>query len=346
MDGLQSDFSVHFAPMPMHATSIDVAKLAGVSQSTVSRVFSLNANVSAEKTERVLAAARELGYKPNILARSLITQSTNLIGVVIADVGSLFYANFLSRLSERLREIGKQVLLFSVGVDQSADEVLPTLLQYQVDALIIAATTLSADMAADCAQTGTPVLVFNRFIELPQVNSFSVDHADGGRQIANLFLKGNHQRYGYITGIETTQSSQLREKGYRDQLAKAGVIDVLREVGNYSYEVAYDAATRLLRRADRPDAIFCASDQMAFATIDAARAVGLNVPVNLSVAGFDNVPQAAWTPYRLTTIAHPLDQMLDMTMKILEERLQGIQKDINKRVIGNLIVRDSVYQSA
>ncbi len=328
--------------MRKQATSVDVAQLAGVSQSTVSRVFSSHGRVSAEKTRRVLSVAKQLGYKPNALARSLITQSTNIIGVVIADIGSLFYANFLSLLSRKLREIGKQALLFSVEVNQSADQVLPILLQYRVDALIIAATTLSADMAADCAQTGTPVLVFNRFVKLPQVNSFSVDHADGGRQIAELFLANHHNRYAYIAGIETTQSSQLREKGYRERLAIAGITNVQREVGAYSYEVAYKAATRLLQQANPPDAIFCASDQMAFATIDAAHALGLNVPSDLSVAGFDNVSQAAWKPYQLTTIAHPLTHMLNLTIEVLETRLDGVEKDTNQWVMGNLIVRNSV----
>ncbi len=116
-------------------SSIDVARLAGVSQSSVSRVFSPNANVSEEKRERILAAARQLGYKPNALARGLITQSTNLIGVMVADVASLFYASFLSALTHRLRAIGQQVILFNVGLEQTADEVLPTIAQ-PVEALL------------------------------------------------------------------------------------------------------------------------------------------------------------------------------------------------------------------
>ena len=322
-------------------TAWDVARLAGVSQSTVSRVFLPNANVSAEKRERVLAAADELGYKPNALARSLITQETNLIGVVIADINSLFYANFLSRLSERLRGIGKQVLLFSVEHHQSADEVLPTLLQYRVDALIIAATALSADMAADCAQTGTPVIVFNRIVDFPQVSSFSVDHANGGRAIAELFLAAKHFRYAYIAGIESTQSDRLRRQGFIGRLRENGITDVLIERGEYSYNIAYDAAMRLLQRDDRPDAIFCASDQMAFAAIDAARALGLHVPDDVAIAGFDNVPQAGWESYQLTTIDQPLTQMLDTTLEILEQRLSGESGDVNRWVAGELIKRSS-----
>lgn len=326
-------------------TSIDVAKLAGVSQSSVSRVFSPNANVSAEKKQRILNAARELGYKPNALARGLITQSTNLIGVVVADVASLFYAPFLSALTHKLSEVGKQVILFNVGLTQTADDVLPTLLSYQVDALIVAATTLSADMAADCARNGTPVILFNRAVELDQVSSISIDNESGARQIAELMLAKGHRRYAYIAGIESTQSNRLRERGYFSQLHKAGVETILREQGDYSYESGKVAALRLLQREDRPDAIFCASDPMALGAIDAARLLGLNVPQDVSVAGFDNVPQSDWDAYQLTTVAQPIEALLDATMRVLTARLAQNEGGFRPKIDlipGKLLIRQSV----
>lgn len=327
-------------------SSIDVAKLAGVSQSSVSRVFSPNAKVSAEKRERILEAARQLGYKPNALARSLITQSTNLIGVVVADVASLFYANFLSALSSRLGELGKQVILFNVGLEQTADNVLPTLLEYRVDALIIAATTLSADMAAECAQYGTPVILFNRAVKLDQVSSIGVDNLAGGQQIAELLLQNDHRRFAYIAGIESTQTNRYRERGFMSRLMENGIDenDIFQEQGDYSYESGFAAAKRLLEREDRPDAIFCASDPMAFGAIDAAHSLGLSVPENVSIAGFDNVPQAAWNSYQLTTIAQPIEALLDSTLEVLSQRLDE-SKDFQPKIEhfpGELLVRGSV----
>ena len=327
-------------------SSIDVARLAGVSQSSVSRVFSPNANVSEEKRKRILAAARQLGYKPNALARGLITQSTNLIGVVVADVASLFYANFLSALTYRLREMGKQVILFNVGVRQTADEVLPTLLEYQVDALIIAATTLSADMAADCARHGTPVILFNRAVELAQVSAVCVDNYEGGEAMAELFLEryGVNGRFAYIAGIETTQTNRLREMGYMECLKQAGVGEVMREQGDYSYQSGFEAARRLLQRANPPQAIFCADDQMALGALDAARTLHLSVPNDVSIAGFDNVPQASWEPYQLTTIAQPMSALLDATIQVLEERLanNGTFEPKIDLFAGELVIRKSV----
>ena len=326
-------------------TSVDVAKLAGVSQSSVSRVFSPNANVSAEKRERILAAARQLGYKPNALARGLITQSTNLIGVVVADVASLFYSNFVSALTHRLSEIGKQVLLFNVGLTQKADVVLPILLSYQVDALLIAATTLSADMAADCARNGTPVILFNRAVELNQVSSISIDNEMGARQIAELLLENGHRRFAYIAGIVSTQSNRRRERGYVSRLKEAGVYSILREQGDYSYKSGKIATLRLLQQEDRPDAIFCASDPMALGAIDAVRSIGLRVPADVSVAGFDNVPQAAWDAYQLTTVSQPIEALLDATMTVLAARLSKEEKKFRPKIDlipGKVIVRDSV----
>ena len=325
-------------------SSIDVARLAGVSQSSVSRVFSPNANVSEEKRKRILAAARQLGYKPNALARGLITQSTNLIGVVVAEVASLFYSNFLSALTYRLREMGKQVILFNVGLRQTADEVLPTLLEYQVDALIIAATTLSADMAADCARHGTPVILFNRAVELAQVSAVCVDNYEGGRRMAALFLQGGHGRFAYIAGIESTQTNRLREMGYMEGLKQAGVGEVMREQGDYSYQSGFEAARRLLQRANPPQAIFCADDQMALGALDAARTLHLSVPNDVSIAGFDNVPQASWEPYQLTTIAQPMSALLDATIQVLEERLanNGTFQPKIDLFAGELVIRKSV----
>lgn len=303
-------------------SSIDVARLAGVSQSSVSRVFSPNANVSKEKRERILAAAHQLGYKPNALARSLITQSTNLVGIVVADVASLFYANFLSELTYRLGKIGKQAILFNVGLAETADEVLPTLLEYRVDALIIAATTLSGDMAADCARSGTPVILFNRAVLLEQVSAVCVDNEAGGRLVADFMLKHQHGRYAYIAGIEATQTNQLREKGFLERLREAGVDSVRREQGDYGYQSGFDATLRLLDQDAPPDALFCANDPMAFGAIDAVRSLGGNVPHDVSIAGFDYVPQAAWHAYQLTTIAQPINALLDATMNVLANRLK------------------------
>lgn len=330
--------------MAKRVTSIDVARLAGVSQSSVSRVFSPNAKVSEEKRERILEAARQLGYKPNVLARSLITQSTNLIGVVVADVASLFYAHLLSALTMRLREIGKQVILFNVGLRQTADEVLPILLEYRVDALIIAATTLSEDMAEDCARQGTPVILFNRAVSLAQVSSVCVDNYEGGRQIADLFLANGQTSFGYIAGIVSTQSNRERERGFMEGVQMMGVTDVERVQGDYSYASGFECGVELLGGDSRPGAIFCANDPMAMGAIDAAKELGLDVPNDVSIAGFDNIPQAGWGSYQLTTVAQPIERLLDVTMSVLEQRLEGDDGFIAgvDLIPGRVIIRNSV----
>lgn len=325
--------------------SIDVAKLAGVSQSTVSRVFAPNATVSAEKTRLVLDAAAELGYRPNALARGLITKSSGIVGVVVADVASMFYPYFLTSLTRRLNESGRRPLVFNVEPDEAVDDVLSSLLQYQVDALVIAATTLSAETVAnataDTTRDGTPVVLFNRTTRLPGVSTVSIDNVSGGRQIADLFVENAHHRFGYIAGLPGTQSNEQRQSGFTSRLQELGVAAPLLGQGDYTYDSGYAAATEMLQRSDRPDAIFCAGDLMAMGAIDAARALGLSIPDDVSIAGFDGVPATEWASYQLTTVRQPINRLIDKTLEFIDAG-QTDNKGEFALLSGDLLIRNSV----
>ena len=143
-------------------TSVDVARAAGVSQATVSRVFAPGSRIAGSMREKVLAAAVALGYRPNAIARSLASQRSGMIGIVMGDMRNPFYPQVLELFSDRLRRTGRQVLLFTVRDGETVDDLLPELLQYQVDGVVIASANLSSGMARSCAALGTPVVVFNR----------------------------------------------------------------------------------------------------------------------------------------------------------------------------------------
>lgn len=325
-------------------TSVDVARHAGVSQATVSRVFSNSDKVSPETREKVMAAARKLGYKPNVIARSLITQRTNIIGFVMADITSPFYPYVLEKFSQRLQDEGRQVLLFNAAPGQSVDDLLPMALQYQVDALIITSATLSSEMAVECVRMGTPVILFNRYVVGAQASAVCCDNVQGGRLAADLFLDAGHRRPAYIAGRPDTSTNTDREKGFTDRLRERGVTRWLREQGYYTYQSGFDAARRLLQREDAPDAIFCANDIMALGAMDAARhELGIGIPDALSVLGFDDIPAADWPSYDLTTIRQPVNRMIDATLDLLEERLAEPEAEpVLELVAGSLIRRSSV----
>lgn len=330
-------------PMTKRITSIDVARKAGVSQSTVSRVFSPNGSVSAEKRQRVLQAAAELGYTPNAIARSLSTQQTNIIGIVMANMTSPFYPYVLEKFLSRLQQIGKRVLLFTVAPDQDIDDVLPLIMQHRVDALIITSATLSSEMSAECMHMGIPVILFNRYVLGSSVSAVCCDNVEGGRTVANLLLDTGHTHLAYVAGKPDTSTNIDREKGFRDRLRERGYTDLIAAPGNYTYQSGYEAGRSLLEAPTPPDAIFCANDIMAIGCLDAARDCGVRVPDDVSVVGFDNIPMASWSAYNLTTISQEVDTMIDETLDLLHTKLTTPDSPAVVRLVpGKLHLRGSL----
>lgn len=322
------------------ATSIDVARLAGVSQPTVSRAFDPNASVSPNTRARVLAAAKELGYQPNVIARSLSTQRTNIVGLVLGNLNtSLFYPNLLDIFASKLQALNMQTLFFNAPPDRPVDDLLPRILGYQVDALVIASTTPSNTIIERCTQKGLPVVLFNRLSPQTQASSICCDNIAGGRQIANLLLDAGHQRIAFMAGMANSATNMMREKGFMQQLAKRGVANVIREQGDYTYDSGYQAMQRLLALSQPPDAVFCAADIMAVGAMDAVRESGLAVPDNVSIVGFDDIPVASWSTYHLTTIQQPIEEMVDTAVALITDPDAPVGQ--THLLPGRLIVRSS-----
>ncbi len=329
--------------MPKRVTSVDVAREAGVSQSTVSRVFSPNVNVSEEKRERVLAVAWELGYSPNAIARSLSTQQTNIIGLVMANLTSPFYPYVLDKFLVRLQSLGKQVLLFTVAQGQDIDDVLPLVMQHRVDALIVTSATLSSAMSDKCLQMGIPVILFNRYVQDSDTSAVCCDNVGGGQQVADLFVDTGHVRPAFLAGTPDTSTNTDRERGFQEQLKRRGAPPPLHYQGEYTYESGYAGGQALLGRDAPPDAIFCANDIMAIGCLDAARDLGVDVPGQVSVVGFDNIPMASWSAYQLTTISQEVDTMIDETLDLMQSKInQPDSEAIIRRVPGQLYQRNSL----
>jgi len=163
------------------STSIDVAELAGVSQSTVSRTFTLGASVSEKARQKVLTAAAELGYQPNAIARSLSKQHTNIVGIIMGRITSPFHPYVLEKFIKEFQSVGKQALLFSTPPESDIDDLLELVLQYQVDALIVTSATISPKMADACDRNGTTVVLFNRYVLGANVNAICSDNIHPGK---------------------------------------------------------------------------------------------------------------------------------------------------------------------
>lgn len=307
-------------------TSVDVARLAGVSQSAVSRSFTPGASVSPDTRTRVLDAARKLGYRPNAIASTLSSRRSRMIAVVLSTLQNQFYPVVVETLSQRLQKDGYHVLLF-VTETEDADELMVELLRYQVDGIVMASTHLSSGLAQEIADARIPVVMFNRTSLKGRISTVSSDNIGGGRAVAHFLADGGHQRVAYIAGAEDSSTNHDREAGLRAGLAERGLRVVARAVGNYEFEAAAlatkDLFGSLVAPSERPDALFVASDHMAFAVMDTLRGtLGLRVPEDVSVVGFDNVPQADWGAYRLTTVEQSAVPMIEATVQMLLKQLE------------------------
>lgn len=323
-------------------TSGDVARLAGVSQSAVSRSFSPGASVSPEMRARVLEAARHLGYRPNALARAMISGRSGLIALMVAYLDNHFYPLVLELLSRALQARGYHVLLFMTDRGRQ-DSVVQRMLQYQVEGIVMASATLSSSLARECAKTGTPVVLFNRYVPGLPASSVTSDNVEGGRQLAHLLARAGHQRIAFIAGQEDSSTSRDREAGFIHGLAECGMSVVARAVGGYTREGAALAIQTLFGGPSRPDAVFVANDHMAFVAMDLLRSqYGLRIPEDVSVVGYDDVPEAAWVGYDLTTVAQPAQEMVDATVAILLDQVE--RREINRRTVilpSRLVIRGS-----
>lgn len=298
-------------------SAMDVARVAGVSQATVSRAFTEGASISEELREKVLNAAIAIGYQPNIMARSLATSQTKIVGLVIGDFENPFYTQVIDELSTELQRTGLHPLLFVVPRNGAVDDVLPQLLQYRVDAIIIVAATMSSHMAEVCLKRGLPVVLFNRSIPDAAAHSVTVENYRGGMVVAELLVRSGHKRLGYIAGHANTMTSMDRQRGFLDKLRQLDVNEVVIAEGHYTYAGARDAAFGMLQAEKPPDAIFCANDLMACGVVDAAHALKIDVPSQLSIVGFDDIPQARWGAYSLTTLQSPVSVMVRSTCDLL-----------------------------
>ena len=325
-------------------TSVEVAKLAGVSQSAVSRVFTPGASSSKRTSEKVLKAAAKLGYRPNILARSLITGRTRIIGLVVAYLDNYFYPEAVELLSNALQKKGYHVLVFMASKTAgNIDDVFEEMLDYQVDGVIAASVAMSSDLAARCNAAGVPVVLFNRAENNERLSAVTSDNIDGGQKVAKFLIAGGYKRLGYIAGWEGASTQRDREAGFIEELKKHKRSLYAREVGNFNMDEARQAARKMFTAREIPDAVFVANDHMSFAVMDVIRfELGLKIPEQVSVVGYDDVPVASWPAYDLTTVRQPVNRMVAETVSFLLECIVGQKTNTRQiQIEGPLIVRGS-----
>lgn len=324
----------------------DVAERAGVSVATVSKVLNQRYGVAATTSARVRSVIEELGYEASLVAQSLRNHRTNVIGILVADLEP-FSTELLKGAADAIRGSGFELVVYSAGGrtdDQAGWErrYLSRLSGTLVDGALLVTPAASLE-----PREGTPVVAVDPHTgsaELPTIDS---DNLSGAQLAVEHLLGLGHRRIALLKGRPDLQSAHLRETGYRRALAAAGVSvdENLVQVGAYDPEVSAASARLLLDSPDRPTAVFAANDLSAIATVEVANELGLRVPEDLSVVGFDNIPESVLCVPPLTTVEQPIREMGRRAIQLLIPLINGEQPEPTHVTLDTrLVVRQSTRQ--
>jgi DNA-binding LacI/PurR family transcriptional regulator len=334
-----------------HVTALDVARLAGVSRSAVSRTLTEGASVSEETRDKVLQAAKKLGYHRNALVRGMIKQRSGIIGVVTGRLDNPFIAVALELLSHRLQQEGIKTLIYSGDAEEDLQVALPSMIEYRVDGCFFLSNDLAPQAAAKYTRLNIPLLVvFNSDMpgisdhgdEIP-VGAVSIDNVGASLQVADLLLDGGRKRLAYLAGLPAATSNRERQRGFEEGLKNRGGALFASEVGNFNYEDGCVAARKLLSMVVAPDAIYCANDLMALAVMDVARSeFDLQIPRDLAVVGFDDIGVASYPAYGLTTVRQPISEMINVAASLMVNLIEEPnRRPVEIRMPSELIRRTS-----
>lgn len=333
----------------MKVTIYDVAEKAGVSITTVSRVINNTGRISEKTKQKVLKVMEEMRYQPSVVASALTGKRTRTIGLIIPDVANPFFAEIARRVEDRGRELGFNLLMCNTDNNPETEEMyLEVMKQKRVDGIIIGTTTSHYREVQNLLKEQFPVALIAQDIPELVIDVVSVDDFLGGYQATSHLISLGHHQIAIIVGDQNRTSDKYRLQAYRQALEDNGIGYDERYVfrTDYSIEGGKRAAYQILQLAKRPTAIFCCFDYLAVGVYQASRELGVHIPNDLSVVGFDNTLLATIIDPPLTTIAQPVDEMGRQVMDLLVAEIEG-EKQTKKRIIlsPELIIRQSTQES-
>jgi DNA-binding LacI/PurR family transcriptional regulator len=328
-------------------TSYDVAILAGVSQSAVSRCFKPGASVSKSTYARVMQAAQDLDYIPNAAARSLNTRRSNLVAVILSQLATLYHPDVLSELSRQFSLRGMRVVLFHLPREGDVARTLAEVWQHQVDGVIVAAP-LSYEQVAEFERRRLPFVLFNRNLRDKTVFSIVCDQVEAARTMVSRLAAAGHRHFALIDGPLDSSVAQDRKRGVAERLAELGLPPALVVCGDYDYDSGARGLHAIIGQlGGLPDVVMCGNDVMAIGCLDTARhELGLDVPGQLSVTGFDGIGPAGWRSYQLTTLRQPVQHMAMAAADMLTGLLGDLNQCPERRVFSASIVEGNTARLA
>lgn len=306
-------------------TSKDIARIAGVSQTTVSRVLQGVPNLRPETRERVLAVIKERDYHPSAAARSMKTSRTNSVAVVVARLANPLYPQLLQFLSDELHKVD---LLMSVweSVPRFETRLLRSIGEGMVDGVLFATATEKDVPLLKRLSDQRPVVLLNRTVSEPSIDQISSDNLAGGKAVADYFVTNGRRWPGLITGPSEPSTIRDRERGFTERLSDRGVtLGASQRIraDDFTYQCGYQAAQTLLSLSAGIDSVFCTNDVLAIGACDGLRAMGRVIPSDVWVVGYDDIPMSGWSAISLSTMRQPLNVIAALAVQTLGERLDG-----------------------
>lgn len=296
-----------------------VAERAGVSRSAVSRTFTAGASVSEATRRKVLRAAEELGYHVNHLARSLIQDASGIVSLLVAEMATPFQSRMLAALTRRLQAAERVALVIDTsGGAEAVEAALRRSLNYRASATVVLSGAPPASLVTACVNSGQRVVLINRDDPIPGPVQVCVDNRAAAREALHMLWRCGCRRIALVSSTAGTPSLVAREEAFAVAAAEQGIACSVVRAGPTGYAAGFEAGRQALSGSLRPDAAFCVTDLLACGFMDAAvRVFGLAIPDELCVIGFDDIEQAGWAAYDLTTFRQPVDEMADRIIDLL-----------------------------
>lgn len=328
------------------ATIKDVAKRAGVSISTVSYVLNNTGKISEETRERVLKAIKELNYTPNSFAKKLKKQTYDLVALIVHEINGPFYDALVRGIQDVLHTAGYNLLIYCT-LETRRGDVEKFLNTGVVNGFIVLTNAVRNEEILGWAER-FKIVTLDRILRDQRVKSVTINNEKGAHEVVNFLFERGHRHIGFIKGPRDSLDAKERFKGFTDAMKHLGLEVKADEVleGNFTVESGYDAMIKFLssrRKKDLPTAFFAANDEMAIGAMNALKEVGLSIPQDVSLVGFDDIELASYVQPKLTTVRRPMYQLGSFAAHMLLNLLQERDVEISNVVLDvNLVIRDSV----
>ena len=331
------------------ATIIEVAKLAGVSSATVSRVMNKNARVNDNTREKVMDAMTELGYRPNSFAQSLASNRSNSVGILVSELQGSYFGQMMAGIEAELRAAGKHVIITTGHSEEEKEkDGIEFLMSRNCDAIILHVEAVSDDFLIQLCKDDLPVYLMSRSVEGVSENCINLNNELGGYLATQAVIEQGHSNIAYIAGPQFKPDAKDRLAGHKRALATKGIPfeDKLYFEGDFKERGGIEGLKYFINNKQDFSALVCANDEMASGSITYAREQGFSLPEELSIIGFDNMNFARHTYPTLTTIDNPVNLMGHMAAKLV---LKNVYKkkhiSIKHFFEPTLITRDSVISN-